>query len=100
MPDPMMAEQSTPAGKCVEIELMGDGTFTVSPCEPKGEMMDGEEGAEPTGQSFESMEEALQAAAQMLTEDTRSEADQQMAGYQKGAKPIGNRPSVGAVFGE
>ena len=86
-----------PAGKAVEIELMPDGTFTVSPCEPKGEPMD--ETEEPTGQSFESMDEALQAAAGMLTDDTRSEADAQMAGYQKGAKPAGGMP-LNKVFGE
>ena len=89
---------AAPAGKCVEVELLPDGTFIVSPCEPKGEMMDGEEGAEPTGESYASMDEALQAAAALLTDDTRSEADAQMAGYQKGAKP--DRPSVNAVFGE
>lgn len=96
----MAAPEEAPAGKCVEISMSADGSFTVYECEPKEEMAMGEEEGEPAGQSFDNMDEALQAAAELLTSDTRSAEDQQMAGYQKGAKPASDRPSVGAVFGE
>lgn len=87
--------------RCVEIELDDEtGTFTVSECAPKEEMMAGEEGVEPTGQTFESAEEAMSAAMELLTADGRSPEDAEMAGYLKGAPAIDSRPKPQAVFGE
>lgn len=90
--------------RCVKIELDDEtGTFEVSACEPKEEMAEegmGAETEEPGGQTFESAEEAMQAAMAMLTNDTRSPEDAAMAGYAKGAAPVTDRPKPQAVFGE
>ena len=89
------------AKKCVEIELDTEtGEFTVAECPPKEEAMPGEESGEPAGQSFQSPEEALKAAMQILTEDGSTPEEQAQAGYDKGAKPASTRPAVGEVFGE
>ena len=97
--DEMIPGQETAApAKCIEIEMASDGSFKVYECEPKGEAP-GE--AESAGESYQSMDEALQAAAKLLTNDTRTEADQQMAGYSKGAKkPEAGRMPLAQVFGE
>lgn len=98
----MMPQQTPgdePAGKCVEIEMSPDGSFTVSECEPKTEMAMGEEGSEPAGQSYQSMDEALQAAASLLTGASRESARADMAKqvWPDQAAKAGGKPLMGGM---
>lgn len=93
------------AKRCVEIELDDEtGMFEVSECEPKAELAEegdaGMEAEEPGGQTFESAEEAMQAAMELLVQDTRSPEEAAQAGYDKRAAPVAARPKPQAVFGE
>ena len=85
---------------CVEITMNDDGSLKVVECEPEAPEMEGQEG-EGGGQSFEDIESAMQAAAQILTsgqeQDPMAAAQ---AGYAKGAPAASNRPTAQAVFGE
>ena len=77
-------------GKCVEIEMKDDGTFSVAECEPKAEAVPGEEQGEPTGQSFPDVKSALMSAGQMLMSAGNDEAKAGIqAGYDKVANPSG-----------
>ncbi len=75
--------------KCVEITLRDDGSLTVVECEPETPAMEGQEG-EAAGQSFQDMQSAMQAAAQILqSEQTQDPAQAQgmaeqdmMSGFQ------------------
>jgi hypothetical protein len=67
-------------GMCVQIEAKDDGTFTVTPCEPKEEQM--EMGQEAAGPAMQSLDEALQAAGEMLgqgAQQPQENADDAMA---------------------
>lgn len=88
-------------GKCVEIDLADDGTYSVSECPPKEEAMPGEEGGEG-GQTFDNAEDAMAAAMELLSSDRVPDEMGAQTGYDKGAKPMMNagKPKVAAVFGE
>lgn len=109
--------------KTVEITIDTDtGDITVSAADQQEELAEmpgapAMTGAAPVagatppeqdapGQTYQSMDEALAAAAELLTGDTRETPETAMASAQKGygSKPrmgMGmGRPSVGQVFGE
>ena len=76
--------------RCVKLMSHDDGTFMVLECEPPApEEMQG-------GQTFQSAEEAAQAAVQMLSE--AGEANEMQAAMQGGYdKMMGNKaPPAGA----
>ncbi|MFA6904311.1 MAG: hypothetical protein WC236_14650 [Gallionellaceae bacterium] len=81
--------------KCIEIELNEDGTFMVAECEPKEEAaeqpvpglpMENEE----AGQTFQTLDEALQAAKQLLIQTPEGVAAEQeaQAGFDSVQKPM------------
>lgn len=75
--------------KCIEIELGDDGTFTVAECEPKEEMAEQPvpglppEQEEVGGQTFQNIDQALQAAKQLLmqTPEGMEQEQQAQAGF-------------------
>lgn len=71
------------------------GQTTVAECEPKAEMMAGEEGGEPKGQTFGSVDEALQAAKAMLAAGGAQGPEDAKASIMAGYNKAGNRPMVG-----
>lgn len=70
---------------CIEIEKKDDGTFTVSECEPKEEAAEQPvpglppEQEEAGGQSFQNIDQVLQAAKQMLMQTPEGQANEQEA---------------------
>lgn len=73
--------------KCVEIQLNEDGTFMVAECEPKEEAMEQPVPGLPpeqeeAGKTFQSIDEALQSAKQLLMQTPEGMAEAQEA--QKG----------------
>jgi hypothetical protein len=85
--------------KCVEITARSDGTFTVVECEPETPAMEGQEGEMP-GESFQSAEEAMQAAMTLLSGESRQTEEEAMMSAQKGYGPKNGRPTPQQVFGE
>jgi len=79
--------------KCVEIELNEYGTFMVEECEPKEEAAEqpvpGMPPEQETGQTFQSIDEALQAAKQLLMQTPEGVAAEQEAqmGFDSVQKP-------------
>lgn len=102
-----MAE--APAGKTVCITANPDGSFSVGDHEAymaqqggegmgEAPAMGAETPAKPGMTPAASIDEALDMARQMLQDDGRSQEEQMMAGYSKGA--VAKRPSPAQVFGE
>ena len=97
--DPMMGAEAPAEAQSFEvcISQMPDGTYMVSkevkeePTEPMAD--------EEMGQHFQSIDEALDAARQMLQDTGEgTPEDQAMAGYNKGMAPA--KPKPQQVFGE
>lgn len=68
--------------KCVEITMMDDGACRVAECEPKPEMMEGEE----SGQVYPTVEEAMKAAGMLLGGTPEAERASMEQAFQAAAK--------------
>lgn len=91
-----MPQDAEQAGVAVTITAMPDGTFTVAP--EGGDMGMGGESQEPAGQPAASIDEALELARQMLSQDARSPEEAMMDGY-NGSKPAARKQTPAQVFG-
>lgn len=81
----MGAEQAAPddsQGYTICIDVLPDGTFTVS---KESLAQEAQEGNEPAGESFGSADEALAAAAQMIDGGAVGDEQQQMEQAFRGA---------------
>jgi len=67
---------------------------------PGDAMGEGQEDAQEPGQTVQTVEEALQLAAQMLSGDPRTEQEQVQAGYNSKRPMMAAKPTPAAVFGE
>ena len=95
MPQGQMPQDAEQAGVAVTITAMPDGTFTVA---PEGGGMGGES-QEPAGQPAASIDEALDMARQMLSQDSRSPEQAMMDGYNGGKPAARAKQTPAQVFG-
>lgn len=84
--------------KCIEIAMNGNGTFVVAECEPQEDALEQPvpglppEQEEAGGQAFQNIDQALQAAKQLLMQTPEGVASEQEA--QAGFDSVQTKPGM------